>query len=289
MIGWLVPRPPQSANDSRGVYVMSQSANEDMIVLKNLTKSYTQGITAIQDISLTIKKGEFIVLFGPSGVGKSTLLRCINYLVKPTSGEVIVDGQNLGRLARSGLLRIRQGVGMIFQEFNLVNRMSVLTNVLSGGLGKTGFLRALTYSFSHREYEMAIKALRRAGLEDETLYLRRPDTLSGGQRQRVGIARMLVQEPKVILADEPIASLDLKMQHTIMELIADIATKDGITVVMSLHNIEIAKQYVSRIVGLCRGQITFDGPPKSLTTDVINKIFNLGAKLTDDRAAAKSG
>ena len=253
-----------------------------MINVKNLTKIYGQGIPAIQDISLTINEGEFIILFGPSGVGKSTLLRCLNYLVKPTSGEVIVDSKNLGNLSRAELLRVRQSIGMIFQEYNLVNRISVLTNVLCGGLGKVGFIRALTYSFSREEHEAAIKALKRAGLDDENLYLRRADTLSGGQRQRVGIARMLVQKPKIILADEPIASLDIKMQHIIMDVIADIAAKDQITVVMSLHNIEIAKQYGSRIVGLSQGRITFDGPPKSLTTDVINKVFDLTIKSHND-------
>lgn len=253
-----------------------------MIIVKNLTKTYRKGVLAIQDVSLSIKKGEFLVLFGPSGVGKSTLLRCINYLVRPTSGEVIVDGQSLGGLSKSKLLEVRLGIGMIFQEFNLVNRLSVLTNVLSGVLGKTGFLRALTYSFSREDQEAAIQALKRAGLKDESLYLRRPDTLSGGQKQRVGIARMLIQEPKVILADEPIASLDIKMEHAIMELIANIAAKDGITVVMSLHNIEIAKQYASRIVGLCQGRVAFDGPPDSLSKGVIDKVFDLKEKVPDD-------
>lgn len=261
---------------------MVQQANEFMIIVRNLTKTYRKGgVPALQDVSLSIKKGEFLVLFGPSGVGKSTLLRCINYLVKPTSGEVIVDGKSIGGLSKAKLLEVRRSIGMIFQEFNLVNRVSVLTNVLCGVLGKTGFLRALTYSFSREDQEAAMRALKRAGLEEESLYLRRPDTLSGGQRQRVGIARMLIQEPKVILADEPIASLDLKMKHAIMELIANIAVNDKITVVMSLHEIGIAKQYASRIVGLYQGKVAFDGAPDSLSPDVINRVFDIKKKLSD--------
>jgi phosphonate transport system ATP-binding protein len=167
---------------------------------------------------------------------------------------------------------------MIFQDFNLVNRMSVLGNVMCGRLHSLSVLRALTYSFALADHEAAVHALRRAGLADTELYNRRVDTLSGGQRQRVGIARMLVQKPKVILADEPVASLDMKMQHTIMRLVSDIAAKDGITVVMSLHHLDLAKQYATRIIGLSDGRVAFDGPPDSLSDDIIDKVFKMEDK-----------
>ena len=258
---------------------ITEGVDPPMIVVSELTKTYDGKVEAIKNISLTIAKGEFTVIFGPSGVGKSTFLRCLNYLVKPTSGDVIIEGQSVGDLSTSKLLRLRSRVGMIFQNFNLVNRMSVLSNVMCGRLHSLSFLRALTYSFTQADYEAAMHALQRAGLDDDELYNRRSDTLSGGQRQRVAIARMLVQNPKIILADEPVASLDMKMQHTIMRLISDIATKDEITVVMSLHHLDLAKQYASRIIGLSDGQIAFDGPSESLSDDIIDKVF----KMVDDK------
>ena len=264
---------------------VTRSAESPMIVVSDLTKSYDGTIDAIKEISLTIEKGEFTVIFGPSGVGKSTFLRCLNYLVKPTSGDVIIDGQRVGELSKAELLGLRSRVGMIFQDFNLVNRMSVLGNVMCGRLHSLSVLRALTYSFAQADHEAAVHALRRAGLADSELYNRRVDTLSGGQRQRVGIARMLVQKPKVILADEPVASLDMKMQHTIMRLVSDIAAKDGITVVMSLHHLDLAKQYATRIIGLSDGRVAFDGPPDSLSDDIIDKVF----KMVDDKVVGTQG
>jgi phosphonate transport system ATP-binding protein len=249
-----------------------------MISVENLTKAYGHGMPAVRDISLNIDRGEFLVIFGPSGVGKSTFLRCLNYLVRPSSGDVVIDGRRLGDLSTTELLDLRSSVGMIFQEFNLINRMSVLVNVLCGRLHDLNFFRALTYSFSHADHEAAFHSLHRAGLKDQELYWRRADTLSGGQRQRVAIARMLVQEPKIILADEPVASLDVKMQHTILQLVADIAARDGITVVMSLHQLDLARQYASRIVGLSDGKVAFDGPANALSDDIINKVF----KTVDD-------
>lgn len=254
---------------------------ENMVKVVSLTKAYGNAPPAIADINLSFAKGEFVVLLGPSGVGKSTLLRCLNFLVQPTSGTVIIDGKDLGKLSRKGLLRARHHIGMIFQEFNLVNRMSVIRNVMCGRLGTLGFWRALTYNFSREDHEAAVRALIRAGLEDTELYFRRADTLSGGQKQRVAIARMLIQEPKVILADEPIASLDVVMRMQIMDLIADIAKRDNLTVVMSLHQLDVARKYADRIIALSGGAVTFDGPPKQLSEKMVEKIFQKSLKAVE--------
>jgi phosphonate transport system ATP-binding protein len=256
-----------------GALMSSEADRNVMVEVRHLTKAYGRSAPAIEDISLSFKKGEFIVLLGPSGVGKSTLLRCLNFLVRPTSGFVSIDGQELGALSKKGLLQARQHIGMIFQEFNLVNRMSVLMNVMCGRLGTLSTWRALTYNFSPEDHEAAVRSLVRAGLEDQELYLRRADTLSGGQKQRVAIARMLIQEPKVILADEPIASLDIIMRVQIMDLIKDIARRDGLTVVMSLHQLDVAKTYADRIIALAEGKVTFDGPPNELSDAVIERVF----------------
>jgi phosphonate transport system ATP-binding protein len=268
----------------------ARATQQIMVEVRNLTKAYGSAAPAIADINLAFEKGEFVVLLGPSGVGKSTLLRCLNLLVRPTSGEVWVDGQELDVLSTKALLRARHHIGMIFQEFNLVNRMSVLMNVLCGRLGTLGFLRALAYNFSREDHEAAARALHRAGLEDPKLYLRRADTLSGGQKQRVAIARMLVQEPKLILADEPIASLDVIMRAQIMELIADIAQRDGLTVVMSLHQLDVAKKYATRIIALANGGVAFDGPPAELSDAIIEQVFRKPVKEIDaDQGAEDAG
>jgi phosphonate transport system ATP-binding protein len=267
---------------------MAESTDQVMIEICNLTKAYGNAPPAIKDINLKFRKGEFIVLLGPSGVGKSTLLRCLNFLVQPTAGNVIIDGQDLGVLSHKELLRARHHIGMIFQEFNLVNRMSVLLNVLCGRIGTLGFWRALFYNFSKDDQTVAIRALVRAGLEDPELYLRRADTLSGGQKQRVAIARMLIQEPKVILADEPIASLDVIMRQQIMELISDIAKRDGLTVVMSLHQLDVARKYADRIIALAGGIITFDGPPDQLTEEVVERVFKKSVRAVEAEAAEEA-
>ncbi len=264
-----------------------EHSQEVMVEIRNVTKAYGNAEPAISNICLTFKKGEFIVLLGPSGVGKSTLLRCLNFLVQPTKGDIIIDGESLGALSKKGLLAARHHIGMIFQEFNLVNRMSVLMNVMCGRLGTLGFWRALTYNFSREDHEAAVRALIRAGLENPELYLRRADTLSGGQKQRVAIARMLVQEPKLILADEPIASLDVIMRSQIMDLIRDIATRDGLTVVMSLHQLDVARKYADRIIALAGGQVTFDGPPAALTEDVIERVFMKPASAVEQELRAE--
>lgn len=252
---------------------LTESQPAPMIEITNLAKTYGKGTPAIHDISLTIREGEFVVLLGPSGVGKSTLLRCLNYLVEPTSGDVRIAGRILGNLSKRELLETRRHIGMIFQEFNLVNRMSVLMNVACGKLGSLGFLRALFHNFSRADRLSAVRALNRAGLQDEELYLRRADTLSGGQKQRVAIARTLMQEPRIILADEPVASLDVIMQTQIMDVISEVARKDGITVVMSLHQLDLARKYATRIVALNSGRVAFDGPPENLSDEIVNRVF----------------
>lgn len=244
-----------------------------VLEVRNLTKSYAGARPAIEDISLSFREGEFVVLLGPSGVGKTTLLRTLNLLVRPTFGQVLFNGVDLTSLGHRALLRQRQRIGMIFQEFNLVGRMSVITNVLCGRLASLGMFRALTYSFPREDYQRAVIALARAGLTDPELYLRRADTLSGGQKQRVAVARALVQEPRLILADEPIASLDVIMQAQIMSLIAEIARRDGLTVIMSLHQIDAAKKYADRIIALAGGHVVFDGPPAHLTEEVVQAVY----------------
>lgn len=271
-----------SVEDRLGGEPVTETENHDagaLVEFRNLTKAYGNREPAIKNVSLSVRRGEFVVILGPSGVGKSTLLRCLNFLVRPTSGQVVFDGQDLGALDGKKLLEVRQHIGMIFQEFNLVNRMSVLMNVMCGRLGPLGFFRALTFAFPKEDHGRAVGALMRVGLEDPELYLRRADTLSGGQKQRVAIARMLVQEPKLILADEPIASLDVVMEAQIMDLIADIAKRDGITVVMSLHQIDSARKYADRIIGLSQGQVIFDGPPKEFDDNVVEAVFKKKAPL----------
>ena len=257
-------------------------ASDPMVQIRGLTKVYDKNKPAIRDISLEFKKGEFVVLLGPSGVGKSTLLRCLNYLVRPTEGDIFVDGRELGGLGKKGLLEARQQIGMIFQEFNLVNRMSVVMNVLCGGLGSLGTFRAMSYNFSRQDHEAAVRALIRVGLDDGELHLRRADTLSGGQKQRVAIARMLIQEPKLILADEPIASLDVVTRIQIMDLISDIAKRDNLTVIMSLHQLDIALRYADRIIALSEGRVVFDGPTSDLSEAVIEKVFSKSPMAADE-------
>jgi phosphonate transport system ATP-binding protein len=242
-----------------------------VIRLRELRKEYPGGTRALDGVTLEIEAGEFAVLIGPSGAGKSSLLRCINGLIAPSGGEVIVDGERVTGASGERLRRIRARIGFVFQQFNLLRRLSVLENVLVGRLAHTVRWRSLLPWFPAPDVARARAALERVGLggiED-----RRADTLSGGQQQRVTIARALVQEPRIILADEPMSSLDPALTRTVMELLRQFNQEDGITVVTSLHVLDLARDYGRRIIGLRDGHVVHDGPADSLTAAAVSRIF----------------
>ena len=242
-----------------------------MIRIRDLSKEYPGGVRALDRLSLDIGAGEFVALVGPSGAGKSSLLRCLNGLLRPTSGEVIVDGLSVTGASESDLERIRARIAFVFQQFNLLRRLSVLDNVLVGRLARTPVWRALLGWWSAADEARARGALERVGLGG--VAGRRADTLSGGQQQRVAIARALVQEPRIVLADEPMASLDPALSQTVMELLRRINEQDRITVVTSLHVLDLARTYGRRVIGLRDGRVVHDGPAGSLSGEAAEAIF----------------
>jgi phosphonate transport system ATP-binding protein len=242
-----------------------------VIRVRGLRKDFADGAVALQGIDLDIGAGEFIVLIGPSGAGKSTLLRCLNGLVEPSAGEITIDGEPLTGAPTERRRCLRGRMGFVFQQFNLLRRLSVLDNVLIGRLGRVPVARSLVGAFPADDVARARATIDRVGLGG--LEDRRADTLSGGQQQRVAIARALVQEPRVLLADEPMSSLDPALAHTVMELLRRINLEDGITVITSLHVLELARRYGRRIVGLSGGRLAFDGPPERLTEREAEGIF----------------
>lgn len=242
-----------------------------MLIIENLTKVYDDGTWALQKVSFTVQDGEFLVLIGLSGAGKSTLLRCINRLVEPTEGRIIFDGRDITAASPSELREIRRHIGMIFQQFNLVKRSSVLTNVLAGRLGYVSTGRSLLHRFPRQEVERALGNLERVGILDQAY--KRADELSGGQQQRVGIARALMQEPRLMLADEPVASLDPATSHSVMKYLEQLNRKDGITVLCSLHFLSLARTYATRIIALKKGQVVFDGLPAEIDDARFKEIY----------------
>jgi phosphonate transport system ATP-binding protein len=232
------------------------------LIIRNLRKEYRAGEPVLKDVSLDIAGRGMTAIIGPSGTGKSTLVRCINRLVEPTAGEILFRGQDLVKLTRIELRAARRRIGMIFQEFNLVERLSVIENVLCGRLGSVPVWRAWLRRFPDADIARAFELLDAVGLGD--FATTRADALSGGQRQRVGIARALMQEPDLLLADEPTSSLDPKTSVEIMELIAQRAGERGIPVIVNIHNVELARRFADRIVGLAKGEIVFDGSPGEL-------------------------
>lgn len=239
------------------------------LVIRNLRKEYRPGHPVLKDVSLTIEGRGMTAIIGPSGTGKSTLVRCINRLVDPTAGEILFLGRDLAKLRGSELRRARRRIGMVFQEYNLVERLSVIENVLCGRLGYVPVWRAWLRRFPAADIDHAFHLLDAVGLGD--FATQRADQLSGGQRQRVGIARALMQEPDLILADEPTSSLDPKTSVEIMELIARRAGERDIPVIVNIHNVDLGRRYADRIVGMSKGEIVFDGPPGKLQdADLLN-------------------
>ncbi len=254
-----------------------------MLRLDSLTKRYDTGDLALSDISLTVPDGQVMALIGPSGAGKSTLIRCINRLVEPTSGQIWVGEQEITQLSPRALRQVRRKVGMIFQEYALVERLSVMENVLSGQLGYVGFWQSWLRRFPQPVVDEAFRLLSRVGLPD--FPDKRADALSGGQRQRVGIARALLQNPDLLLVDEPTASLDPKTARQIMRLIMELAGERGLAVIINIHDVPLAQMFAQRIVGLRAGQVVYDGQPDGLTSEVLTDIYGVEDWSTEADAA----
>ena len=247
-----------------------------MLEIKNLSKIYEGGTQALYDVSFTVKPGEFLAVIGLSGSGKSTLLRCINRLIEPTAGQVIWNGKDITAASQDEMLRIRRKIGMIFQHFNLVSRSRVITNVLAGRLGYVNPAMSLINRFPKSDMEMAIKQLDRVSIADQAY--KRADELSGGQQQRVGIARAMMQEPEIILADEPVASLDPVLAHSIMQYLETINKEDGVMVICSLHFLDLVHRYANRAVALNEGRLMFDGTPKDIDDEKFKEIYGKEAE-----------
>jgi phosphonate transport system ATP-binding protein len=242
-----------------------------MLELKNLLKKYRTGDLALNSVNLSIPKGQVLALIGPSGAGKSTLIRCINRLVEPTSGQVLLHGEDVTRMGSGRLRRVRRKMGMIFQEYALVERLTVMENVLSGRLGYVGFWRSYFRKFPQDDIKEAFRLLERVGLEEMTD--KRADELSGGQRQRVGIARALIQDPEILLVDEPTASLDPKTSRQIMRLIVELCEERQLATIINIHDVGLAEMFAKRIVGLQKGEIIYDGRNQGLNPEVLTKIY----------------
>ena len=242
-----------------------------ILEVRDLKASYKSGKEILKGVSFDVAHDDFLAIIGPSGAGKSTLIRCINRLVEPSSGVIKFEGRNLIELSEREMQKTRRNIGMIFQEFNLIERLSVIDNVLTGRLGYTGTLRSLFRIFSNKDIENAVRLLDRVGLVE---YLdKRTDQLSGGQRQRVGIARALIQNPKLLLVDEPTSSLYPKIAREVMTLIREIASELGIPVLCNIHDVDLALDFCTRVIGLQDGYKKFDGPPSEIDKSVLAEIY----------------
>jgi phosphonate transport system ATP-binding protein len=242
-----------------------------MLEIKNLNKVYPNGYHALHDISFSVPQGEFLVVIGLSGSGKSTMLRCINRLHDPTGGEILFNGVDTTKLKGSALRKIRSEIGMIFQHFNLIPRRSVMANVLSGNLSRTGIMKSILGIYSTEERERAMKYIDIVGLRGKEK--NRADNLSGGQQQRVAIARALMQNPKILLADEPVASLDPATSHSVMQYLKKVNEELGVTVICNLHFLSLVRQYAHRVVALKGGKLIYDGKPLEINEEWFKTIY----------------
>jgi len=242
-----------------------------MLKIKGLIKTYPTGDKALRGVDLTVEKGEILALIGPSGAGKSTLIRCVNRLVEPTAGTVFLDDLDITGLSMRNLRRARRKIGMIFQEYALVERLTVMENVLSGKLGYMSLFQTLLRRYPGNFVEEALELIERVGLESQ--YEKRADALSGGQRQRVGIARALMQNPDILLIDEPTASLDPRTSRTILRLIQELCRERNLPAILNIHDISLAKLFSDRIVGLSQGNVVFEGSPSQLDSHVLTTIY----------------
>jgi phosphonate transport system ATP-binding protein len=255
---------------------------ENFIQIDRLTKVYERGeVLALDDISASVKRGEFLVLLGLSGSGKSTLLRCVNRLIEPTAGTITFDGKDVTKAQGRELRHLRRRMAMIFQQFNLVRRSTVLMNVLSGRLGYASPAGTAVHKFSKDEVALAMASLERVGIPEQAY--KRADELSGGQQQRVGIARALMQQPDLLMADEPVSALDPATAHSIMQYLEQINREDGVTVVTSLHFLSLARRYGTRILALKDGKIVFEGTPAEIDKVRFKEIYGEDAEEVEVR------
>jgi len=253
----------------------------ELLKVNDVSKDYKGGTKALKKINFSVKEGEFISIIGPSGAGKSTLLRCINRMIDTTEGKVIFNNIDVGMVKKKELRSLRTQIGMIFQHYNLVDRLSVIENVLHGRLGYKSTIAGVIGKYTEEEKIQAFKMLEKLGLEDQAY--KRCDQLSGGQKQRVGIARALVQNPKLILCDEPIASLDPNASKIIMDHLKNINKEMGITCILNLHQVDVALKYSDRIIGINGGKTVFNGKPSDITKEQIHEIYGseYGSLITD--------
>ena len=242
-----------------------------MLKIDRLSKTYENGTAALRDVSFSVKAGEFVGILGKSGSGKSTLMRCINRLVEPSSGKVFFDEEEVTGVSPKRLRELRKKTGMIFQQYNLISRYSVQLNTLMGRLASTLSITSMMNYFSDEDVVHSRQVLDRLSLSDK--YFHRSEELSGGQQQRVGLARALMQEPELILADEPVSSLDPASSRQIMELLAEFNEKDGVTILCNLHLPALAQEFGSRILVLSEGQIVYDGPAGNLSEVELNSLY----------------